>query len=105
MGTHPFMWCRGAPKGGCMTTPKTSARLERMVNTIQVVLDHAPIEIAELELDIQIMQDRLREANARKQVLVQLLAVAQIQWQNQPAGVLTLVREAEVTAEPRSVAK
>jgi predicted transcriptional regulator len=88
-----------------MTTPKTSARLERMVNTIQVVLDHAPIEIAELELDIQIMQDRLREANARKQVLVQLLAVAQIQWQNQPAGVLTLVREAEVTAEPRSVAK
>jgi hypothetical protein len=88
-----------------MTTPKTSARLERMVNTIQVVLDHAPIEIAELELDIQIMQDRLREANARKQVLVQLLAVAQIQWQNQPAGVLTVVREAEVTPEPRSVAK
>ena len=73
-----------------MTMPKTSARLERMVNTIQVVMDHAPSEIAELEQDIQTMQDRLREANARKQVLVQLLAVAQIQWQNQPAGGLTL---------------
>lgn len=88
-----------------MTMPKTSARLERMVNTIQVVVDHAPIEIAELEQDIQIMQDRLREANARRQVLVQLLAVAQVQWQNQPTGVLTLMREGEVTAEPRTVAK
>jgi predicted transcriptional regulator len=85
--------------------PKTSARLERMVNTIQVVVDHAPIEIAELEQDIQIMQDRLREANARKQVLVQLLAVAQVQWQNQPTGVLTLVREDEATADLRSAAK
>ena len=88
-----------------MTMPKTSARLERMVNTIQVVLDHAPTEIAELDADIQIMQDRLREANARKQVLVQLLAVAQIQWQNQQAAVLTLVREAEATEELRSIAK
>ena len=88
-----------------MTMPKASARLERMVNTIQVVLDHAPTEIAELEADIQIMQDRLREANARKQVLVQLLAVAQIQWQNQPAGVLSLVREAEPVEELRSIAK
>ena len=88
-----------------MTMPKTSARLERMVNTIQVVLDHAPTEIAELDADIQIMQDRLREANARKQVLVQLLSVAQIQWQNQPTGVLTLVREDETTEELRSVAK
>ena len=88
-----------------MTMPKTSARLERMVNTIQVVLDHAPTEIAELDADIQIMQDRLREANARKQVLVQLLAVAQIQWQNQNPGVLTLVREDDATEELRSVAK
>ena len=88
-----------------MTMPKTSARLERMVNTIQVVMDHAPSEIAELEQDIQTMQDRLREANARKQVLVQLLAVAQIQWQNQPAGVLTLMREEAPTEELRSVAK
>lgn len=86
-----------------MTTPKTSARLERMVNTIQVVLDHSPIEIAELEHDIHIMQERLREANARKQVLVQLLAVAQIQWQNQPSGVLTLVREDEPEQEVRAV--
>ena len=88
-----------------MTMPKTSAGLERMVNTIQVVMDHAPSEIAELEQDIQTMQDRLREANARKQVLVQLLAVAQIQWQNQPAGVLSLVREAEPVEELRSIAK
>ena len=88
-----------------MTMPKSSARLDRMVNTIQVVLDHAPTEIAELEADIQIMQDRLREANARKQVLVQLLAVAQIQWQNQTAGVLTLVRESDAPEELRSIAK
>jgi len=88
-----------------MTMPKVSARLERMVNTIQVVLDHAPQEIAELEQDIQIMQDRLREANARKQVLVQLLAVAQIQWQNQPTGVLTLVRESDAQEELRSIAQ
>ena len=88
-----------------MTMPKTSARLERMVNTIQVVLDHAPTEIAELDADIQIMQDRLREANARKQVLVQLLAVAQIQWQNQTTGVLTLVRADDAIEELRSVAK
>ena len=87
-----------------MTMPKASARLERMVNTIQVVLDHAPTEIAELEQDIQIMQDRLREANARKQVLVQLLAVAQIQWQNQPAGVLTLVRAEDEKEELRAIA-
>ena len=87
-----------------MTMPKASARLERMVNTIQVVLDHAPQEIAELEQDIQLMQDRLREANARKQVLVQLLAVAQIQWQNQPTGVLTLVREDESKEEVRAIA-
>ena len=87
-----------------MTMPKASARLERMVNTIQVVLDHAPTEIAELEQDIQLMQDRLREANARKQVLVQLLAVAQIQWQNQPPGVLTLVRENEKKEEVRAIA-
>lgn len=86
-----------------MTMPKTSARLERMVNTIQVVLDHAPVEIAELEQDILTMQERLREAAARKQVLVQLLAVAQVQWQNHPAGVLTLVRE-EVPAETRVAA-
>ncbi len=86
-----------------MTMPRTSARLERMVNTIQVVLDHAPIEIAELEQDILTMQERLREAAARKQVLVQLLAVAQVQWQNQPAGVLTLVRE-EVPADTRVAA-
>lgn len=83
-----------------MTMPRTSARLERMVNTIQVVLDHAPIEIAELEQDILTMQERLREAAARKQVLVQLLAVAQVQWQNQPSGVLTLVRE-DVPSEAR----
>lgn len=88
-----------------MTMPKTSARLERIVNTTQVVLDHAPVEIAELEQDIQIMQDRLREANARKQVLVQLLAVAQIRWQNQPTGVLTLVREDEAMEELRTAAK
>jgi len=88
-----------------MTLPKTSARLERMVNTIQVVLDHAPTEIAELEADIQTMQERLREASARKQVLVQLLAVAQIQWQNQPTGVLALVREDEAMDEVRAVAK
>ena len=87
-----------------MTMPKSSARLERMVNTIQVVLDHAPTEIAELDADIQIMQDRLREANARKQVLVQLLAVAQIQWQNQPAGVLTLVREEDAKEAVRAIA-
>lgn len=80
-----------------MTVPKTSARIERLVNTIQVVLDHAPLEIAELEQDIQIMQERLCEANARRQVLIQLLAVARIQGQNQPAGVLTLVREDEET--------
>lgn len=88
-----------------MTTPKTSARLERMVNTIQIVLDHAPIEIAELEHDIQTMQDRLREANARKQVLQQLLAVAQIRWQNLPTGVLTLVREDEEVDDVRTAAK
>ena len=87
-----------------MTMPKASARLERMVNTIQVVMDHAPTEIAELDADIQIMQDRLREANARKQVLVQLLAVAQIQWQNQPTGVLTLVREDDSKEEVRAIA-
>jgi predicted transcriptional regulator len=88
-----------------MTMPKTSARLERMVNTIQVVLDHAPIEIAELEADIHTMQERLREASARKQVLVQLVAVAQVQWQNQPTGVLTLVREDEAIEEVRAAAK
>jgi len=88
-----------------MTMPKTSARLERMVNTIQVVLDHAPLEIAELEQDILTMQERLREAAARKQVLVQLLAVAQVQWQNQPSGVLTLVREDEANDEVRAAAK
>jgi len=87
-----------------MTMPKANARLERMVNTIQVVLDHAPTEIAELEADIQNMQDRLREANARKQLLVQLLAVAQIQWQNQPAGVLTLVREDDTNEDVRAIA-
>src|SRR4030095_6119070 len=98
------MWCRGASRRNCMTMPKANARLERMVNTIQVVLDHAPTEIAELEADIQNMQDRLREANARKQLLVQLLAVAPIQVENPTAGVLTLVREDDTNEDVRAIA-
>src|SRR4026207_623995 len=99
------MWCRGASRRNCMTMSKANARLERMVNTIQVVLDHAPTEIAELEADIQNMQDRLRGApTARKQVRGQLLAVAHIQWQNQPAGVLTLVREDDTNEDVRAIA-
>lgn len=73
-------------------------RKERHVNTIQVVLDHTPAEIAELTEEIATMRERLREALARKQVLEQLLLVAEKQLHQRPQGVLTLVREQEAIA-------
>lgn len=73
-------------------------RKERHVNTIQVVLDHTPSEIADLTEEIATMQDRLREALARKQVLEQLLLVAEKQLHQRPQGMLTLVREPEAIA-------
>lgn len=68
------------------------------MNTIQVVLDHTPAEIAELADEIALMQERLREAMARKQVLEQLLLVAEKQLLQRPQGVLALVREPEAVA-------
>lgn len=68
------------------------------MNTIQVVLDHTPAEIAELTEEIALMQERLREAMARKQVLEQLLLVAEKQLLQRPQGVLALVREPESIA-------
>ena len=63
------------------------------MNTIQMVLDHTPTEIAELEQDITLMQERLRGNIARKQLLEQLLTVAQQRQQaERPVG-LTLVQE------------
>jgi hypothetical protein len=65
------------------------------MNTIQMVLDHTPGEIAELEQDITLMQERLRDSIARKQLLEQLLMVAQQRQQaERPVG-LTLVQEAQ----------
>jgi hypothetical protein len=72
------------------------------VNTIQVVLDHAPPEIAELTEEIIAMEERLRDARARKQVLEQLLAV--LQPQGQDLGRLTLVGKREEQVGPRRAA-
>ncbi|HEX9893771.1 MAG TPA: hypothetical protein VGA78_07585 [Gemmatimonadales bacterium] len=64
------------------------------MNTIQMVLDHTPNEIADLEQDIAVMQERLRDSIARKQLLEQLLMVVQQRQQaERPVG-LTLVQEA-----------
>lgn len=71
------------------------------MNTIQVVLDHAPPEIAELEEEIAAMEERLREARARKQVLEQLLAVLQPQGEALTPNCLTLVRRREEQMAPR----
>lgn len=70
------------------------------MNTIQMVLDHTPNEIAELEESIALMEERLRDSRARKQLLEQLLAVAQQRMLDRPAG-LTLVYEDE--PEPEAV--
>lgn len=72
------------------------------MNTIQMVLDHTPNEIAELEESIALMEERLRDSRARKQLLEQLLAVAQQRMLDRPAG-LTLVYEDEPQSEPEAV--
>lgn len=72
------------------------------MNTIQMVLDHTPNEIAELEESIALMEERLRDSRARKQLLEQLLAVAQQRMLDRPAG-LTLVYEDEPQPEPEAV--
>ena len=74
------------------------------MNTIQMVLDHTPGEIAELEQDITTMQERLRDCIARKQLLEQLLMVAQQRQQaERPVG-LTLVVQDEPAVPIRAAA-
>jgi hypothetical protein len=62
------------------------------MNTIQLILDHTPNEIAELEQEITVMQERLRDHMSRKHLLEQLLGVAQQRQTERPVN-LTLVQE------------
>ena len=73
------------------------------MNTIQAILDHTPTEIAELEQNIEELQERLRESLARKQLLEQLLSVAQQRVAERPVS-LTLVQEQPVAAPMRAAA-
>jgi hypothetical protein len=67
------------------------------MNTIQMVLDHTPNEIADLEQDIAVMQERLRDGIARKQLLEQLLMVAQQRQQaERPVGLTLVVQDSPV---------
>jgi hypothetical protein len=55
--------------------PVTHAPVPSAINTILAVREHAPAEIAELEMEIQNLHRRLGVAYARKRLLEQLLAV------------------------------
>jgi hypothetical protein len=55
--------------------PVTPAPVPSAINTILAVREHAPAEIAELEMEIQNLHRRLGVAYARKRLLEQLLAV------------------------------
>ena len=68
---------RATPRSESATPerPVAHAPVPTAINTILAVREHAPAEIAELEMEIQNLHRRLGVAYARKRLLEQLLGV------------------------------